>query len=103
MARMLTTRQLSAFLRSEQANAAPSGKTAQETIVAVKRTEDAIGKTTEAIEGTKDAIAKTQAVIEKTQNELKQQGQIISGFTLVTTVFLPLSFFASVLYFLLVV
>ncbi|PUU79839.1 hypothetical protein B9Z19DRAFT_1124528 [Tuber borchii] len=86
---------LSAFLRSEQANAAPSGKTAQETTVAVKRTEDAIGKTTEAIEGTKAVIKKTQDVIEKTQNELKQQGQIISSFTLVTTVFLPLSFFAS--------
>ena len=60
-------------------------------------------ETTDAIKDTKAAIAKTQNVIEKTQKELKQQGQIISGFTLVTTVFLPLSFFASVLYLLLVV
>ena len=76
---------------------------AQETTNAVRRTGDAIGETTEAIKDTKAIMEKTQKVIEKTQNELKQQGQILSSFTLVTTLFLPLSFFASVLYLLLVV
>jgi len=85
---MLTTRQLSAFLKSDQAKAAPSEKTAQETASAVKRTED--------------AIKKTQAVIKETQAELVQQGQTLSGFTLVTTAFLPLSFCTSVFYLLLV-
>ena len=115
---MLTTWQLSAFLRSEQANAAPSGKTAQETTDAVKHTQDAIERTaqettdavkhtqdaiertaqetTDAVKRTEDAIKKTQDVIEETQAEIVQQGQTLSGFTLVTTAFLPLSFCTSV-------
>ncbi|PUU79838.1 hypothetical protein B9Z19DRAFT_788872 [Tuber borchii] len=84
-----------AFLKSEQANAAPSGKTAQETTGAVKRTEDAIKETTGAIKGTEAVIQETQAVIKQTQAELVQQGQTLSGFTLVTTAFLPLSFCTS--------
>jgi len=88
MARMLTTRQFSAFLKSDQAKAAPSEKTAQETTGAVKRAEDAVKETTKA-------IAETRA-------ELVKQGQTLSGFTLVTTAFLPLSFCTSVFYPLLV-
>jgi len=88
MARMLTTRQFSAFLKSDQAKAAPSEKTAQETTDAVKRAEDAVKETTKA-------IAETRA-------ELVKQGQTLSGFTLVTTAFLPLSFCTSVFYPLLV-
>ncbi|PUU80824.1 hypothetical protein B9Z19DRAFT_682159 [Tuber borchii] len=71
----------SAFLKSDQAKAAPSEKTAQETAGAVKRTED--------------AVKKTQAVIEKAQAELVQQGQTLTSFTIVTTAFLPLSFCTS--------
>jgi len=85
---MLTTRQLSAFLKSDQAKAAPSEKTAQET---VKRTED-------AIKGTTDAITSVEAAIKETQASLVQQVQTLSGFTLVTTAFLPLGFCTSVLY-----
>ena len=116
---MLTTRQFSAFLKSEQAKAAPSEKTAQETTCAVKRAEDAIKETTGTIKRTEDAvekttgavertenaikettaaIARTQDVIEATQAELVQQGQTLSSFTLVTTAFLPLSFCTSVFY-----
>jgi len=72
---MLTPRQLSAFLKSDQAKAAPSEGTAQEATDAMKRTE---------------------ATIKKTQAQLVQQGQTISGFTVVTTAFLPLSFCTSV-------
>ena len=67
---MLTTRQLSVFLKSDQAKAAPSEKTAREAAYAVERV----------------------------QAELVQQGQTLSSFTLVTTAFLPLSFCASVFY-----
>ena len=69
------TRQLSAFLKSDQAKAAPSEKTAQKTADAVKRTVDAI---------------------EETKNAIVQQAQTLSGFTLVTTAFLPLGFCTSV-------
>jgi len=72
---MLTPRQLSAFLKSDQAKAAPSERTAQEATDAMKRTE---------------------ATIKKTQAQLVQQGQTLSGFTVVTTAFLPLSFCTSV-------
>ena len=82
MARILTIRQFSAFLKSDQARAAPSEKTAQETIGAVKRTEEAI---------------------KETKEQLVKQGQILSGFTLVTTAFLPLDFCASVFHLLLVI
>ena len=81
---MLTIRQFSAFLKSDQARAAPSEKTAQETASAAKRTEE--------------AIKETQKVIRETQDELMKQGQTLSGFTLVTTAFLPLDFCASVFY-----
>jgi len=74
---MLTPRQLSAFLKSDQAKAAPSERTAQEATDAMKRTED---------------------TIKKTQAELVQQGQTLSGFTVVTTAFLPLRFCTSVFY-----
>ena len=74
---MLTPRQLSAFLKSDQAKAAPSERTAQEATEAMKRTED---------------------TIRETQAQLVQQGQTISSFTVVTTAFLPLSFCTSVFY-----
>jgi len=77
IARMLTPRQLSAFLKSDQAKAAPSERTAQEATEAMKRTED---------------------TIRETQAQLVQQGQTISSFTVVTTAFLPLSFCTSVFY-----
>ncbi|PUU79844.1 hypothetical protein B9Z19DRAFT_788994 [Tuber borchii] len=70
-----------AFLKSDQAEAAPSEETAQKTMGAVKSTED--------------AIRETQKVIEETQAELVKQGQTLSGFTLVTTAFLPLDFCCS--------
>jgi len=73
---MLTIRQLSAFLKSDQARAAPSETTAQEATDAMKRTEE---------------------TIRKGQAQLVQQGQTLSGFTIVTTAFLPLGFCASVL------
>ena len=97
------TRQFSAFLKSEQAKAAPSEKTAQETTCAVKCTENAIKETTGAIKGTEAVIQETQAVIRQTQAELVQQGQTLSSFTLVTTAFLPLSFCTSVFYLLSVI
>jgi len=93
---MLTIRQLSAFLKSDQAKAAPSESTAKETTAAMERTEDAVRETTKA-------IADTQTVIKQTQTELVQQGQTLSGFTFVTTAFLPLSFCTSVFYLLLVI
>ena len=125
--RMLTTRQLSAFLKSDQAEAAPSEKTARETTDAVgrtenairettARTEDAIQKTTDAaertanairettartegaIKETTDAIRFTQDVLQDTQDEILQQGQKLTSFTLVTTAFLPLGFATSVFY-----
>ncbi|PWW79092.1 hypothetical protein C7212DRAFT_355230 [Tuber magnatum] len=65
---------LSGFLKSEQAKAAPSERTAQET--------------TQAMKDTKDAIEETQKI-------LVQQMQTLSGFTIVTTAFLPLSFCTS--------
>ena len=88
---MLTARQLSVFLKSDQAKAAPSEKATLEIVGAVVRTEDAVRRTEKAIEATTAAITRTQA-------ELVQQGQTLSGFTLITTAFLPLSFFASVFY-----
>jgi len=81
---VLTTRQLSAFLKSDQAKAAPSEETARETTDAVKRTEKSIKATTKVLEATKD--------------EILQQGQKLSSFTLVTNAFLPLSFATSVFY-----
>jgi len=74
---MLTARQFSAFLKSDQAKAAPSEKTIQETTEAVGRAEIAIKETKAAI---------------------VQQARTLSGFTLVTTAFLSLSFYASVFY-----
>jgi len=74
---MLTTGQLSAFLKSDQAKAAPSERTAQEATEAMKRTEK---------------------IIEETQAQLVQQGQTLTGFTIVTTAFLPLGFCTSVFY-----
>jgi len=109
MAGILTTRQLSAFLKSDQAKAAPSEKTAQETTGAVQRAENAVKETTKAIADTQTAvnattkaIADTQIVIKQTQAELVKQGQTLSGFTLVTTAFLPLSFCTSVFHLLLI-
>ena len=123
---MLTTRQFSAFLKSDQAKTAPAEETAREATGAIKNTEDAIKEiigaikriedaiketdatartrdaakqTTDAIKGTEDAIKDTTAAIERTQAELVQQGQILSGFTIVTAAFLPLGFCTSVFYF----
>ena len=79
---MLTTGQLSAFLKSDQAKAAPSERTAQEATEAMKRTEK---------------------IIEETQAQLVQQGQTLTGFTIVTTAFLPLGFCTSVFYLLSVI
>jgi len=93
--RILTTRQLSAFLKSDQAEASRSEKTARETTDAVKRTENAIRETTACTEG---AIQKTTDVLKATQDEILQQGQKLSSFTLVTNAFLPLSFATSVFY-----
>ena len=110
MGRALTTRQLSAFLKSDQAKAAPSEKTAQKTTDAVKGTEDAVKETTaaianteKAIEETTAAIARTHDVIQATQNEIMQQGQTLTSFTIVTTAFLPLGFCTSVFYLLSVI
>ena len=75
----------------------------KETAKAIVSTQDAVKETTAAIVSTEDAIKKTQAVIEKTQAELVQQGQMLSGFTLVTTAFLPLGFCTSVFYLLLMI
>lgn len=100
---MLMTRQFSAFLKSAQANAAPPEKMAQETTDAVGRTEEAVKETTNAIaraeaavRETTEAIASTKKAIEETQAEVVQQAQTLSGFTLVTTAFLPLGFCTSV-------
>ncbi|RPB03053.1 hypothetical protein L873DRAFT_1841385 [Choiromyces venosus 120613-1] len=65
---------LSVFLKYDQAKAAPSERTAQEAADAMKRTEE---------------------TIKETQATLVQQAQTLSGFTIVTTAFLPLSFCAS--------
>ncbi|PUU82950.1 hypothetical protein B9Z19DRAFT_1190011 [Tuber borchii] len=65
---------LSAFLKSDQAKAAPSEQTAQKT---------------------EKAIASVEAAIKETQASLVQQVQTLSGFTLVTTAFLPLGFCTS--------
>jgi len=92
-------------LKSDQAKAAPSEKTAQETTCVVKRTEDvvrevvkAITSTEKAIEATTAAIARTQGVIQATQAEIVQQGQTLTSFTIVATAFLPLGFCTSVFY-----
>jgi len=74
---MLTARQFSAFLKSDQAKAAASEKTIQETT---------------------EAIGRTGIAVKETRAALIQQGQALSGFTLVTTAFLPLGFCASVFY-----
>ncbi|PUU82949.1 hypothetical protein B9Z19DRAFT_1061381 [Tuber borchii] len=76
-----TIDEFSTFLKSDQAKAAPSEKTAQETAGAAKRTEDAVRETT--------------AAIALTRTELMHQGQILSGFTIVTTAFLALGFSTS--------
>ena len=76
-AKMLTTGQLSAFLKSDQAKRVPSGGTAQET--------------TEAIRHTEQTLMMIGA-------ELIQQGQAVDGFTFINIVFLPLNFFTSVFY-----
>ncbi|CUS12900.1 unnamed protein product [Tuber aestivum] len=65
---------LSGFLKSDQAEAAPSERTAQEA--------------KKAMEATKEAIERTQA-------QVVQQVQTLSGFAIVTTAFLPLSFCAE--------
>ena len=90
-------------MKSDQAKAAPSEKTAQKTTDAVKGTEDAvkgttkaIARTEKAIEATTAAIARTHGVIEATQNEIIQQGQTLTSFTIITTAFLPLGFCTSV-------
>ena len=105
MARILTTRQFSAFLKFDQAKAAPSEKTAQETTGAVKHAEDAVKATTEAVASTEKAIGATTAAIERaqgiiaeTQAKIVQQGQTLTSFTIVTTAFLPLGFCTSVFY-----
>ena len=73
----------------------------------MKHTQDAIERTaqetTDAVKRTEDAIKNTQDVIEAARAEIVQQGQTLSGFTLVTTAFLPLSFCTSVFYLLSVV
>jgi len=74
---MLTTGQLSAFLKSDQTKAASSERTAQETINEMKRTQD---------------------TLRKTHAEILQQGRAVDGFTLITLTFLPLSFCTSVFY-----
>ncbi|RPB03055.1 hypothetical protein L873DRAFT_1841387 [Choiromyces venosus 120613-1] len=79
---------LSVFLKSNQAKSAPSEKTAEETKRAMERSEQTARETKSAIERTKEAI-------EDAQETLVQQSQTLSGFTIVTTAFLPLSFCTS--------
>ena len=86
---MLTTRQFSSFLKSSQAKVTAAEKMAQETTGAVKSTEGAVNKTTEA-------IAKAEEAIKETKEAIVQQAQTLSGFTIVTTAFLPLGFCTSV-------
>ena len=74
---MLTARKLSTFLKSDQAKAASSERTAQEAINAMKRTTE---------------------TLKKTHVEIVQQGRAVDGFTLITLTFLPLSFCTSVFY-----
>ena len=86
---MLTTGQLSAFLKSDQAKAAPSERTAQETAWAVKRTEDAIKETV-------GSIVRSEETVKQIGSQLIQQGQAVDGFAILTIAFLPLNFSASV-------
>ena len=86
---MLTTGQLSAFLKSGQAKAAPSERTAQEGASAVNRIQD-------AIMGTMRGEAVTQTILKEIHAEIVQQGSTVDCFTLLTTAFLPLNFCASV-------
>ncbi|KAG0641318.1 hypothetical protein HOY80DRAFT_883382 [Tuber brumale] len=75
---------LSGFLKSDQAKSAPSERTAQETTDAMKSTETQL-------------MAATKSSIEESRDQLVQQSQTLSSFTVVTTLFLPLSFCASYL------
>ena len=86
---MLTTGQLSAFLKSDQAKAAPSERTAQEAAWAVKRTEDAIKETV-------GSIVRSEETVKQIGSQLIQQGQAVDGFAILTIAFLPLNFSASV-------
>jgi len=75
---MLTTRQLFGFLKSDEASGAPSERTAQEAA---------------------DAMNRAEGTMRETQKILQQQAQqtkTLSVFTVVTTMFLPLSFATSV-------
>ena len=82
---MLTTSQLSVFLKSDQAKAASSERTAQEGIEAIKRTETAIKNSERTAQEGTEAIKRTETTVENTRAELAQQGETLSGFTLVTT------------------
>ena len=67
---MLTAGQLSAFLKSDQAEAVPSEATAQE----------------------------ARDILKKIRAQIVQQGRTADGFTFITTAFLPLNFATSVFY-----
>ena len=100
---MLTSRQLSVFLKADQAKAAPSEITAQEGTEAIKRTETAIKNSERTAQEGTEAIKRTETTVKNTQAEIVQQGNTLSRFTLVTTAFLALSFCTSVFYLLLVI
>ena len=70
IARMLTARQLSAFLKSDQTDAVS--------------------------ERTADAIEDTKGILKKIGDQLTQQGHAVDGFTFMNIVFLPLNFCTSV-------
>ncbi|KAG0128935.1 hypothetical protein HOY82DRAFT_522130 [Tuber indicum] len=97
---------LSGFLKSDQA------KGARETTEAMKSAEDTITKTAQktadAMMSIESTIARTgkqaaeareaaKSAVVETRDALVKQAQTLSGFTVVTTVFLPLSFCASYL------
>ena len=71
MARMLTTGQLSAFLKSDQAKATPSERTAQRGVSAVYRIEDAVMKTAIATE-------EAQFILREMLYAIRLQGQMAS-------------------------
>jgi len=68
MARMLTSGQLSASLKSDQSKATPSQKTAQKGVGAVYRIEDAVMKTAKATE-------EAQITLGDMLYEIRLQGQ----------------------------
>ena len=68
---MLTTRQLSVFLKSDQANAA---------LFAL------------------NAMGRTEGSLEKSYAESMHQGSVVDGFTLMIVAILPLNFCAPVFY-----